>query len=74
MYQYWIHADWIPKLGPIEYIMNTPSHHRVISSPSFPYLLSGSRNSILTVFTKETEKKKKKKKKTNTKTKTKTKF
>ncbi len=27
-YQFWLHADWIPKLGPIEWVFNTPSHHR----------------------------------------------
>jgi sterol desaturase/sphingolipid hydroxylase (fatty acid hydroxylase superfamily) len=29
LYQYWIHTETIGKLGPIEWIMNTPSHHRV---------------------------------------------
>ena len=29
LYQYWIHTELIGKLGPIEWIMNTPSHHRV---------------------------------------------
>ncbi len=28
-YQTWIHTETIGKLGPIEYILNTPSHHRV---------------------------------------------
>lgn len=28
LYQFWIHTDLIPKLGPIEWIFNTPSHHR----------------------------------------------
>ena len=29
LYQFWIHTEHIGKLGWIEYIMNTPSHHRV---------------------------------------------
>jgi alkylglycerol monooxygenase len=29
LYQFWIHTKVIDKLGPFEYIFNTPSHHRV---------------------------------------------
>lgn len=29
LYQYWIHTETIGKLGPLEWVMNTPSHHRV---------------------------------------------
>ena len=29
LYQFVLHADWIPKLGPLEWVLNTPSHHRV---------------------------------------------
>ena len=29
LYQFWIHTRVVGKLGPIEWIMNTPSHHRV---------------------------------------------
>jgi alkylglycerol monooxygenase len=29
LYQFWIHTETIRKLGPIEWVMNTPSHHRV---------------------------------------------
>lgn len=29
VYQYWIHTELLPKLGPLEWVMNTPSHHRV---------------------------------------------
>ena len=28
-YQTWVHTELIGKLGPIEWVMNTPSHHRV---------------------------------------------
>jgi alkylglycerol monooxygenase len=29
LYQFWIHTETIGKLGPLEWVMNTPSHHRV---------------------------------------------
>ncbi|XP_071511297.1 alkylglycerol monooxygenase-like [Diadema antillarum] len=29
IYQFWIHTELIRDLGPLEYILNTPSHHRV---------------------------------------------
>ncbi|MBK8257089.1 MAG: sterol desaturase family protein [Polyangiaceae bacterium] len=29
VYQFWIHTRAVGKLGPLEWIMNTPSHHRV---------------------------------------------
>lgn len=29
IYQFWIHTQYIKSLGPLEYILNTPSHHRV---------------------------------------------
>jgi sterol desaturase/sphingolipid hydroxylase (fatty acid hydroxylase superfamily) len=29
LYQYWIHTKLIGRLGPLEWVMNTPSHHRV---------------------------------------------
>ncbi|XP_039749498.1 alkylglycerol monooxygenase-like [Pararge aegeria] len=29
LYMFWIHTESIKSLGPLEYILNTPSHHRV---------------------------------------------
>lgn len=29
LYQFWLHTELIPKLGPIEWVFNTPSQHRV---------------------------------------------
>lgn len=29
VYQYWIHTRFIGTLGPLEWVLNTPSHHRV---------------------------------------------
>jgi len=29
LYQFWIHTELVRSLGPLEWVMNTPSHHRV---------------------------------------------
>ena len=38
VYQFWIHTEAIDKLGPLETIMNTPSHHRVHHGTNPQYL------------------------------------
>jgi alkylglycerol monooxygenase len=38
IYQFWIHTQFIRNLGPLEYILNTPSHHRVHHGTNNPYL------------------------------------
>ena len=38
LYQYWIHTETIPKLGPIEEVFNTASHHRVHHGSNKQYL------------------------------------
>lgn len=38
MYQFWIHTEYIGKLGPLEWILNTPSHHRVHHASDLKYL------------------------------------
>ena len=38
LYQAWLHTDLIPKLGWVEGILNTPSHHRVHHAIDKPYL------------------------------------
>jgi len=38
IYQFWIHTRFIKKLGPMEYVLNTPSHHRVHHGVNNPYL------------------------------------
>ena len=38
LYQFWLHAEWIPKLGWLEYVLNTPSHHRVHHASNAEYL------------------------------------
>jgi sterol desaturase/sphingolipid hydroxylase (fatty acid hydroxylase superfamily) len=37
-YQFWIHADWLPRLGPLEWVLNTPTHHRVHHASNSEYL------------------------------------
>ena len=38
LYQFWIHATWIPRLGWLEYVLNTPSAHRVHHASNLRYL------------------------------------
>lgn len=38
IYQFWIHTRLLGKLGPLEYIFNTPSHHRVHHGVNLKYL------------------------------------
>ncbi len=38
LYQFWIHTEVIDKLGPLESVMNTPSHHRVHHAINPQYL------------------------------------
>jgi sterol desaturase/sphingolipid hydroxylase (fatty acid hydroxylase superfamily) len=38
LYEFWIHAPWIPKLGWFEYVFNTPSSHRAHHASNLEYL------------------------------------
>lgn len=38
LYQYWIHTELIETLGPLEWVLNTPSHHRVHHATDARYL------------------------------------
>ena len=38
LYQFWIHVTWIPRLGWLEYVLNTPSSHRVHHASNTAYL------------------------------------
>jgi sterol desaturase/sphingolipid hydroxylase (fatty acid hydroxylase superfamily) len=38
VYQFWIHTESIRRLGPLEWVMNTPSHHRVHHATNPRYL------------------------------------
>ncbi len=49
LYQFWIHASWIPRLGPLEWILNTPSAHRVHHAANLEYL-DGNYGGVLIIF------------------------
>lgn len=38
LYQFWLHTEAIDRLGPLEWVMNTPSHHRVHHGKNVQYL------------------------------------
>ena len=38
LYQFWLHTEWIGRLGPLEHVLNTPSHHRVHHGKNVRYL------------------------------------
>ena len=38
LYQFWIHVTWIPRLGWLEHVLNTPSAHRVHHASNAEYL------------------------------------
>lgn len=49
LYQFWIHADWIPRLGVLEGVLNTPSAHRVHHARN-PEYLDANFGGVLVVF------------------------
>lgn len=49
LYQFWLHTTWIPKLGPLEWVFNTPSAHRVHHAGNIEYL-DANYGGVLTVF------------------------
>ena len=38
VYQFWIHTEAVGRLGPLEWVLNTPSHHRVHHAINPQYL------------------------------------
>ncbi len=38
LYQFWLHAPWMPRLGPLEWVLNTPTHHKVHHASNTAYL------------------------------------
>lgn len=38
LYQFGLHTTWIPRLGPLEWVFNTPSHHRAHHGSNPEYL------------------------------------
>jgi sterol desaturase/sphingolipid hydroxylase (fatty acid hydroxylase superfamily) len=49
LYQFWLHAPWLPRLGPLEWIFNTPTHHSVHHA-SNPEYLDCNYGGVLIVF------------------------
>ena len=49
LYQFWLHADWIPRLGWLEGVFNTPSNHRVHHARN-PEYLDANFGGVLVVF------------------------
>jgi sterol desaturase/sphingolipid hydroxylase (fatty acid hydroxylase superfamily) len=48
-YQFWIHTELIPKLGILEWVLNTPSHHRVHHA-SNPEYIDRNYGGVLIIF------------------------
>jgi sterol desaturase/sphingolipid hydroxylase (fatty acid hydroxylase superfamily) len=38
LYQFWLHTELVPRLGWLEWILNTPSHHRVHHASNHEYI------------------------------------
>lgn len=38
LYQFWLHTEAVDRLGPLEWVLNTPSHHRVHHGSNQIYL------------------------------------
>jgi sterol desaturase/sphingolipid hydroxylase (fatty acid hydroxylase superfamily) len=49
LYQYWIHTETMDRLGLLEWVLNTPSHHRVHHGVN-PQYLDRNYGSILIVW------------------------
>jgi sterol desaturase/sphingolipid hydroxylase (fatty acid hydroxylase superfamily) len=49
LYQFWLHAPWIPCLGPAEWLLNTPAHHR-LHHASNPEYLDANFGGVLIIF------------------------
>jgi sterol desaturase/sphingolipid hydroxylase (fatty acid hydroxylase superfamily) len=49
LYQFWLHAPWIPRLGILEWVLNTPAHHRVHHG-SNPEYIDRNFGGVLIVF------------------------
>nr|XP_020471218.1 alkylglycerol monooxygenase [Monopterus albus] len=49
LYQFWIHTELIRDLGPLEWIFNTPKHHRVHHGRN-PYCLDKNYGGILIIW------------------------
>jgi sterol desaturase/sphingolipid hydroxylase (fatty acid hydroxylase superfamily) len=48
-FQFWLHTDLVGRLGPLEWLFNTPSHHRVHHATN-PHYLDRNFGGVLIVF------------------------
>ena len=49
IYQFWIHTEVVDSVGPLEYIINTPSHHRVHHGRN-PYCIDKNYAGVLIIW------------------------
>jgi alkylglycerol monooxygenase len=49
LYQFWIHTELVKSLGPLEYLFNTPSHHRVHHGRN-PYCIDKNYAGVLIIW------------------------
>jgi alkylglycerol monooxygenase len=49
IYQFWIHTEVVDSIGPLEYILNTPSHHRVHHGRN-PYCIDKNYAGVLIIW------------------------
>ncbi|OWF35691.1 Alkylglycerol monooxygenase [Mizuhopecten yessoensis] len=49
LYQFWIHTETVRSVGPLEWILNTPSHHRVHHGRN-PYCIDKNYGGVLIIF------------------------
>ncbi|CAF4207076.1 unnamed protein product, partial [Adineta steineri] len=49
LFQFWVHTEIISKLGPLEFILNTPSHHRVHHGRN-PYCIDKNYAGVLVIW------------------------
>jgi len=49
LYQFWLHAPWMPRLGVLEWVLNAPTHHKVHHA-SNPEYLDCNYGGVLIVF------------------------
>jgi len=48
-YQFWLHTELVPRLGPLEWVLNTPRHHR-LHHASNPEYIDRNFGGVLIVF------------------------
>ena len=49
LYQFWLHTELVPRLGPLEWLFNTPRHHR-LHHASNPEYIDRNFGGVLIVF------------------------